>query len=109
MTLRPDVALSVQLDAILHRHRYDTDPAAALTELTETAGDRADVLAEAAGTWAGYFGRQPGTSPALVAALKTIPGAAVFVPIGERRHRGGSQSSASDTPDIARIRTDYAC
>lgn len=98
MPLRPDIALSVQLDAILHRHRYDTGPAAALTELTETAGDRADVLAEAAGTWAGYFGRQPGTSPALVAALKTIPGAAVFVPIGERRHRGGSHGFHPTTP-----------
>ncbi|WP_449408808.1 hypothetical protein [Microbacterium maritypicum] len=53
--LAPDVILTVTLDAICSRNRYTRDPGPVIAELIATAGDRTDLLAEAVGTWVGFF------------------------------------------------------
>jgi hypothetical protein len=81
--LDPETQLDVRLSAICGRNRYTRDPASVLAELTTAAGDRADILARVAGTWAGYFD-SPETH-VLAAALAALPGTAEWVPAGQRR------------------------
>ncbi|CAD5141187.1 conserved protein of unknown function [Microbacterium sp. Nx66] len=81
--LSAGVKLSVELDAICSRNRYTTDPAPVLNELRATAGERTDVLAEAVGTWVGYFeGEYTAT---LCAALRTLPGLEPWIAVGQHR------------------------
>ncbi|QWY84611.1 hypothetical protein QEH34_gp29 [Microbacterium phage Footloose] len=81
--LSPATKLSVELDAICSRNRYTTDPAPVLDELRATAGERTDVLAEAVGTWVGYFeGEYTAT---LCTALRTLPGLEPWIALGQHR------------------------
>lgn len=81
--LSPAVKLSIELDAICSRNRYTTDTAPVLDELRATAGERTDVLAEAVGTWVGYFeGEYTAT---LCAALRTLPGLEPWIALGQHR------------------------
>lgn len=81
--LSPAVKLSVTLDAICSRNRYTTDPGPVLDELRATAGDRVDVLAEAVGTWLGYF--EDEYTQTLCTALRTLPGLEKWIALGQHR------------------------
>lgn len=81
--LSPDTALSVHLDAICSRNRYTTDPAHVIAELIETAGDRRDLLAEAVGTWVGYF--EDDYIRTLCTALRELPDLEPWIALGKHR------------------------
>ncbi|WP_323985866.1 hypothetical protein [Microbacterium plantarum] len=81
--LDPDAMLDVTLSAICARNQYTRDPAPVIAELTAAAGGRDDVLARAAGIWAGYF--DGAETRALAAALRALPGAERWVTEGRRR------------------------
>lgn len=83
-TLHPDVALSVTLSAICARSRYVADASPVIAELRAVAGDRGDVLAEVAGTWAG-FNETDTHAATLAAALRELPGAEAWVEVGRNR------------------------
>jgi hypothetical protein len=65
--------LRITLASCCKRHALDTDPAAALAELREIAGDRTDLLAEEAGRWAG-LNEGNAEMAVLVDAIKALPG-----------------------------------
>lgn len=90
--MHPDTALSVELSAIMARNRYTTNPAPVITELTQTAGARTDLLAQEAGTWAGFHEHDPNTRT-LTTALQTIPGADGWVQVGRDRRKTGSHKN----------------
>jgi len=75
--------LTVHLDAICSRNRYTTDPAPVIAELIETAGDRRDLLAEAVGTWVGYF--EDDYIITLCRALRELPGLEPWIALGQYR------------------------
>lgn len=81
--LSPAVKLSVTLDAICSRNRYTRDPEPVLVELRATAADRPDVLAEAVGTWVGYF--EDENNATLCAALRTLPDLDEWITLGRLR------------------------
>lgn len=81
--LSPTAKLSIALDAICSRNRYTTDPAPVIAELRATAGDRDDVLAEAVGTWVGYF--EDEYIAVLCAKLRTLPGLEPWIALGQHR------------------------
>ena len=81
--LSATVKLSIALDAICSRNRYTTDPGSVIAELRATAGDRDDVLAEAVGTWVGYF--EDEYVAVLCAALRTLPGLEPWIALGQHR------------------------
>lgn len=81
--LSPAVKLSIALDAICSRNRYATDPAPVLAELHEVAGERQDVLAEAVGTWVGYF--EDSHTATLCTALRTLPNLEPWIELGLHR------------------------
>ena len=81
--LSPAVKLSVTLDAICSRNRYTQDPGPVLHELRATAGECADVLAEAVGTWVGYF--EDSDTITLCAALRELPGLKPWIALGQFR------------------------
>ncbi|MFD4957159.1 hypothetical protein [Microbacterium sp. NPDC058389] len=80
--------LSIELDSICSRNRYTADPEPVIAELRAAAGRRTDVLAEAAGLFAGYHGGEH--THTLCAALRSeVDGIGPWVQVGqERRHRG---------------------
>ena len=75
--------LDVKLSAICSRNQYTRDPGPVIDELHRMAGDRLDILAKSAGTWAGYY-RGEYTS-VLADALLEIPGAAAWASVGRAR------------------------
>jgi hypothetical protein len=81
--LSTGVKLSVALDAICSRNRYTTDPTPVLDELRAMAGERTDVLAEAVGTWVGYF--EDDYTATLCAALRTLPDLEPWIALGQHR------------------------
>lgn len=81
--LSTGVKLSIALDAICSRNRYTPEPAPVIAELRATAGDRDDVLAEAVGTWVGYF--EDEHTATLCAALRTLPGLEPWIALGQHR------------------------
>ena len=81
--LSREALLNVELSSICSRNRYTTDPAPVIDELLRTAGKRTDILAEVAGTWAGYYADEH--TRVLATALLEIPGAAEWVELGRRR------------------------
>ena len=81
--LSAGVKLSVALDAICSRNRYTTDPAPVLAELKAAASERTDVLAEAVGTWVGYF--EDEYTATLCAALRTLPDLEPWIALGQQR------------------------
>lgn len=81
--LDPDTKLSVLIDAICSRNRYTTNPAPVIAELLEVAGDRRDILAEAVGTWVGYF--DDDYIRILTTALRELPGLEPWIALGEYR------------------------
>lgn len=91
--LDPDTMLGVTISATISRHRYDKDPTDLIGELRELAGDRADILAQEAGRWAGYYGEDLGVQPALVDALRSLPGAEEWVALGHQRRAAGGHSA----------------
>lgn len=89
--LSPDVQLAVTLSSIMSRNRYTDDPGAVIAELQRVACDRADILAQEAGTWYGYY-EDDYTRP-LALALREIPGAAEWVALGQARRNAPSHST----------------
>lgn len=83
MPLHPDVALDVQLSAICSRNRYTKDPGPVLAELRAVAGDRVDVLAKVAGSWAGYYDNEH--THTLAAAMLELDGVGPWVELGRQR------------------------
>lgn len=81
--LSPITKLSVTLDAICSRNRYTSDTDPVLAELRAAAGERVDVLAEAVGTWLGFF-EDEYTQP-LCTALRTIAGVDPWIALGQFR------------------------
>ncbi|KAA9084951.1 hypothetical protein [Microbacterium radiodurans] len=73
------------------RAKYRRDVARVIEELHATAGDRADILAQTAGMWAGYYERD--ATPELIASLMTINGAGPWVELGRKR-RGATPHGA---------------
>ncbi|WP_345750139.1 hypothetical protein [Microbacterium rhizophilus] len=86
--LSPETLLDIHLSAICERHRWDADPGPAIEELRREAGDRLDILADAAGRWAGYCEQDRHAQP-LVTAIKAmdLPGLDEAVRLG--RYRAG--------------------
>lgn len=95
--LRPDVALVVRLHAECSRHRYTHDPGPVLDELRALAAGRSDLLAEAAGLWAGYRDGEPHTR-VLADALLTLPGAEEWAEVGRQRRTTPVQSTFGGSP-----------
>lgn len=84
--------LSIELDSICSRNRYTTDPAPVIAELRAAAGNRADVLAQAAGLFAGYFDDE--YTHTLCAALAAeIDGIRPWVQVGQERRGRGSHGT----------------
>ncbi|OYC97197.1 hypothetical protein [Microbacterium sp. Yaish 1] len=81
--LEPDTQLDVELSAICARNQYTRDAAPVIAELTAAARGRREVLARAAGIWAGYFD-SPETHT-LATALRGVPGAEPWAEEGRRR------------------------
>lgn len=75
--------LDVLLSAICSRNRYTRAPGPVLDELRAAAGDRTEILARVAGSWAGYFDDEH--TAVLAAALRTIEGTAAWVEVGRDR------------------------
>lgn len=93
--LSPAVKLSVTLDAICSRNRYTRDPEPVLDELRAAAGDRTDVLAEAVGTWVGYF--EDDNNATLCTALRTLPDLEQWIALG--RFRRGMRAHSTPSHD----------
>lgn len=74
------------------------DPAPVLEELYRLAGDRLDILAMEAGTWAGFYDA-PATH-VLAEALRTIPGTAEWVEVGRRRRSAGTHGAPRPGVDV---------
>ncbi|WP_345545898.1 hypothetical protein [Microbacterium jejuense] len=93
--------LSIELDAICSRNRYTDDPAPVIAELRATAGKRTDVLAEAAGIFAGYFDSE--YTRVLCDALRAeIDGIGRWLQVGrERRGRGSHAGGRGPLTDPA--------
>lgn len=89
--LDPDTTLGVRLSAICSRSRYTDDPGPVIAELLDVAGDRGDILAREAGTWAGFYDSE--YTQTLVGALLEIPGAAEWVETGVSRRGMGWHST----------------
>jgi hypothetical protein len=81
--LDQDTMLDVTLSAICARNQYTRDPAPVIAELIAAADGRDDVLAQAAGIWAGYF--DAAETSTLATALRMLPGTATWVAEGRRR------------------------
>lgn len=81
--LSRDTLLSVHLDAICSRNRYTQDPGPVIDELRATAGRRTDLLAEAVGTWVGYF--EDDYTRTLCAALRELPDLEPWIALGAHR------------------------
>lgn len=92
--LSPAVKLSVELDAICSRNRYTSDPQPVIDELRATSGNRTDVLAEAVGTWVGYF--EDEYTQTLCTALRALPGLEEWIALGQFRRAQPDPS----TPEI---------
>lgn len=90
--MHPDTLLSIQLSAIIARNEYTTHPGPVITELTQTAGVRRDLLAQEAGTWAGFHDTDPDKTM-MVTALLTIHGADAWVHVGRARRAAGSHKN----------------
>lgn len=101
--LDPDTALGIRISATISRHRYDTDPTTLLAELNEMAHGHPEILAEQAGGWVGYYGHDLGVQPALVNALRSLPGAEEWVALGQQR-RAAPMHGAPEPPMQKRLR-----
>ncbi|GLJ79763.1 hypothetical protein JOF37_002896 [Microbacterium imperiale] len=97
--LTAEMQLDVTLSAICSRNRYTTDPAAVIRELVAAAGDRVDILARVAGTWAGYF--ETRETSAIVTALRGIPGADRWVAEGRRRRGIPTHGAPMSRADVS--------
>ncbi|MDR6142025.1 hypothetical protein QE375_001579 [Microbacterium foliorum] len=69
--LSPDVALSIEISAVMSRNKYTDDPAPVIAELYETAGDRIDLLTTEVGGWVGYY--EDDYTRVLTTALRALP------------------------------------
>lgn len=81
--LTPDVLLDIRLSAICSRNQYAHDPTPLIDELRRIAGERTDILARVAGTWAGYYDDEY-TCP-LATALRDLPGAETWTALSKHR------------------------
>lgn len=83
--------LDIRLSATISRGQYTRTPDEIITDLRQIAGHRTDVFAHVAGTWAGFHENTPHLAD-LVAALRDLPGADEWVPLGRargtKRYRG---------------------
>ena len=89
--LSPDVRMSITLDAICSRNRYTGTPAPVISELIATASGRDDILAEAVGTWIGYF--EDDHTRTLCAALRELPDMEEWIELGQRRRASPHHST----------------
>ncbi|MDD7930052.1 hypothetical protein [Microbacterium thalli] len=100
--LDQDTMLDVALSAICARNQYTLDAAPVIAELTAAADGRDDVLARAAGIWAGYF--DAAETRMLTSALRGFPGAEQWVAEGRRRRgipRHGAPIRRDELPAAA--------
>jgi len=81
--LSPATLLSIHLGAIMSRNRYAMNPAPVIAELVSTAGERVEVLQEAAGTWIGFY--EDAHVRTLCDALREIPGIEPWIAVGAER------------------------
>jgi hypothetical protein len=86
--LSPRTALDVALSATITKNLLATDPGPVIVELRAMAGPEVELLAEVAGTCAGYYEGEH--RMALCAALAAeVEGASLWVQVGrERRSKG---------------------
>ncbi|GAA3663406.1 hypothetical protein [Microbacterium marinilacus] len=86
--LSAETLLDIHLSAILTRHKWDADPEPVIAELRREAGDRLDILAAAAGRWAGFTEKDE-AAQALVAAVMQLdlPGLDEATVLGRDRAR----------------------
>lgn len=91
-TLRPDVALSVHLDAICGRNQYTKNPGPVVEEIRAASAGHTRLRDVTVGEWVGYF-RAPETTILCDALLVAFPDAQDHVATGEAR-RGVAHSSA---------------
>lgn len=90
--LDPDVALSIQLGAIMSRNQYTRDPAPVIAELYDAAGGRTDLLAREVGSWIGFYGDS--YTRTLTDALRALPlEMDQAIQHGERRRLAGTHST----------------
>lgn len=82
--LPPDTALGVRLAAIIARGQFTVEPRDVVDEMLAVAGGRGEILAQEAGTWAGFHEADTHMQP-LVSALLGIPGARQWVELGRKR------------------------
>lgn len=87
-----DRTLLVKLHAVCSQHQYTANPGQVIDELRTIAGARSDLVAQAAGEWAGYREADEGTR-VLVQALLAVPGAEEWAGIGRQRRSTPVQNS----------------
>lgn len=93
--------ICIRLNAIASRNAYTTEPAAVVAELRAYAGGRDDLLARAAGEWAGYHQGRPETAQ-LAEALRRVAGTAGWVEEGRRRARQWRHDTSGFASQVSR-------
>jgi hypothetical protein len=86
--LTPRTALDVALSAVVARNLLTNNPGLVIDELRALAGDHHELLAEVAGTCAGWY-ESPETITLCAALAAEIEGAAPWVALGRRRGSRG--------------------
>ncbi|MBY0690511.1 hypothetical protein [Microbacterium marinilacus] len=84
--LSAETLRDIHLSAIHTRHKWDADPVPVIAELRREADDRLDILAAAAGPWAGFTERDE-DAQALVGAVMQLelPGLDEAIELGRSR------------------------
>lgn len=93
-TLSADTMLSIQVGCVMTRNQFTQKPAAVMTELRETAGDRLDILAAEVGRFIGFYDDQ--WTHTLVEALRaefTDLDLQPHIELGERRRNAGTHGT----------------
>ncbi|MGH1563009.1 hypothetical protein [Mumia sp. DW29H23] len=88
--LTPEQYLSIRIDATFSRSAFTKDPGPVVAAALELAGDRSDLVEEAAGRWVGYHEDSAAHAP-LVNALRPYAASATAAEARHRRrsHHGG--------------------
>ncbi|REC97288.1 hypothetical protein DEU35_3053 [Microbacterium sp. AG157] len=93
--LSPRTALDVALSAAVTRNLLTNDPGPVLDELRQIAGDDHDLLAQVAGTCAGWY-ESPETITLCAALAAEIEGANPWVQVGRERRSRGTHGAPRD-------------
>jgi len=93
-TLSADTMLSIRVGCVMTRNQFTQNPAAVMTELRETAGDRLDILAAEVGRFIGFYDDQ--WTHTLVEALRVEFSDLDLQPhieLGQRRRNAGTHGT----------------